>query len=195
MSRESEDLTKKVVDAVEEVEEEERKDSNVITLSSGVKIKIKAVNKHFIYQATSRFKPPKAPRVKNETKGREEENPNDPDYLQELEMYLAEVSMVANDVALLRGAEVVEIPKEIDDPDSKAWKEEMEVLGLATDSKKYRYLSWLKAVAIPNDEEMNMVLQEIGRLTGVAEADVAEAVERFRSLARGEEDRQGTNVD
>lgn len=194
MSRENEALSEKVVDAVEEIEEEERID-NVITLSSGVKIKIKAINKFFIYQATERFKPPKPPIVHDKKKGRDEPNPNDPDYLEEMQMYLAEVSQVANDVALLRGVEISEIPKGIDGPESKSWKEEMEILGLPTDKKKYRWLSWLKAVAIPNDEEMNIVLEAIGRLTGVTEANVAQAFESFRRLAGGQEDRSGDDMD
>jgi hypothetical protein len=195
MSRENEDITKKVVDAVEEVEEEERNYNDEITLSSGVKIKVKPVNQFFIYQAVSKFKPPKVPRVFDEIKKREEENPNDPDYIIDQEHFLAEISNVSGDIMLLRGVEVLEVPKGLDDWNSKSWKDEMEIFGFETNKEKYRYLSWMKGVAITNSEEMNTVLKELGRVTGISETDAAEAAKRFRSAEGWQGDTESGNVD
>jgi len=193
MSRENKDLSEEIVEAVNDVEEKERKTEDILTLSSGVKLKLKAVNKFFLFQVADRFKPPKVPIVK--MKGREEENPNDPRYVQELERHLADVGQVMNNTVLLRGVEVLEMPKDMITSDSEEWKEEMEILGLSTENKRARFLAWLKAIAVPNDEEMNLVLENVGRLTGVAEIDAAEAVERFRGSQGRGEDRQGSDLD
>ena len=45
MSRENKDLSEEIVEAVNDVEEKERKTEDILTLSSGVKLKLKAVNK------------------------------------------------------------------------------------------------------------------------------------------------------
>lgn len=194
MSREK-DLSEKVADVVNEVEDEERNDDNIITLSSGVKIRLKPVNQHFIFQVMSKFKPPKVPVIHDKKKGRDEENPNDPDYQNALEQYVADQAQAGNDTCLLRGIDVVETPKGFMKHDSAQWKEEMEILGIPTDSERLCYLSWLKAIAIPTHEELNTVLEGIGRLTGVTEADIASAAEGFRGDKGGGEDRQSGDMD
>ena len=194
MSREK-DLSEKVANAVNEVENEEREGSNIFTLSSGVKIRLKPVNQFFIFQVMSKFKPPKIPVVFNEQKGRDEENPNDPDYLEAIEQYDADRAQAGNDVCLLRGIDILEVPKGVVDHNSKQWKEEMEIVGIQTKNERLRYLSWLKAIAMPTHEELNIVLEGIGRLTGVTEASVAAAADGFRSDENGGEDRQGDDME
>lgn len=152
-----------------------------ILLSSGVVLNLTSVPKTFIYEATKAFKRPKIPTYLNEDKGRREENPNDPDYLEAVEMYAADIANAATDVAFLRGTTIQEIPDDVMGPDSKEWIQEMEVLGLPMrDNPRARYLTWVKAIAAPLDNDINDLLEEVGRLTGVSESDVAEAVDRFR---------------
>lgn len=154
-----------------------------ILLSSGVILNLTSVPKTFIYEATRAFKRPKIPTYLNEEKGREEENPGDPDYLEALEMYAADVANAATDVALLRGTSIQEIPDDVIGPDSEEWIQEMEVLGLPMrDNPRARYMTWIKAIAAPLDNDINGLLEEVGRLTGVSESDVADAVERFRRI-------------
>ncbi len=181
----------KVVDAVEAGEEEEARNENgraIVELSTGVKLKIRPVPRHFMYEVTRRFVRPKPPMI-DMGKGRLEENPGDPEYADALERYLSDTANAATDVALLRGTEIDFIPKDVPKPNSKIFLEEMELLGMPMlDSARARYLYWVKYMAAPTSEDINGLLGELGRLTGVAESDVEDAVSRFRSVtARGED--------
>lgn len=165
-----------------------------ILLSSGVILNLTSVPKTFIYEATRAFKRPKIPTYLNEEKGREEENPGDPDYLEALEMYAADVANAATDVALLRGTSIQEIPDDVMEPDSEEWIQEMEVLGLPMrDNPRARYMTWIKAIAAPLDKDINGLLEEVGRLTGVSESDVADAVDRFRRNTARSKDRRASS--
>ena len=172
---------------VKGLEESERGECDEVTLSTGVILKIKPVPKFFIFSVTSRITKPKPPFVFNESKGREEENPDDPDYHEALEKWANDVANAGNDVAILRGSEIKSIPEGIPGPNSEEWKNEMEVFGLPMiDNPVARYLEWVKAIAAPLDRDINLLLGEIGRLTGVSEADVEDAVARFRRLTTRE---------
>jgi hypothetical protein len=190
-NRDSDDIDK-VVDAVEAGEEIERESVNgraLVELSTGVKLKIRPVPRHFMYEVTRRFVRPKPPMV-DIGKGRLEENPGNPDYADALERFLADTANAATDVALLRGTEIDFVPDDVPGPDSKTFREEMELLGLSMlDSSRARYLYWVKYMAAPTSEDINGLLGELGRLTGVAESDVEDAVARFRSVTVRGEDR------
>ncbi len=183
MTDREEEKTRKVVEGVEEAEERERDILDSVTLSTGVELKIKPVPKRFIYQVTSKFKPPKVPTYHNKSKGRDEENPDDPDYQEAVEQYLVNIANATTDVALLRGTEIIEIPKGFPKPDSQHWISEMEILDMPMrDNKRARYLAWIKGMAAPLDADISILMEEIGRQTGVSEADTEEAVKRFQRL-------------
>ena len=180
MAGKKEDKVEKVVKAVEEAEQGERDN---ITLSTGVQLRIKSMPKHFIFQVTEKYKKPKVPLYFDESKGREEENPDDPDYIEAMQMYLAEIANASTDVAILRGSEIVHIPDDVMGPDSDEFKMELEVLGFGMiDNSRARYLAWIKAIAAPTDADIETLFEEIGRMTGVTEADVAAAAEMFQRL-------------
>jgi hypothetical protein len=195
MAGKKKDPVEKVVVAVEEVEQGER-DSGVVTLSTGVQLRVKPMPKHFIFQVTERYKKPKVPLYFDEGKGREEENPEDPDYIEAMQMYLAEISNASTDIAILRGTEVVHIPEDVMGPDSEEFRDELEVLKFGmVDNSRARYLAWIKAIAAPTDADVENLFEEIGRLTGVTEADVAEAADRFQRLEGRESDSDSGGVD
>lgn len=178
MGQENDEYTRNVVNGIDEIGERD----DIVTLSSGVQIKAKAVPKHFIFAVTSRFKKPKAPWT--EVGGMQKENTDDPDYQEELETWIADLANAGNDVALSLGTEVIDIPSGVPKEGSKEFREMMEYFDLPMqDNKTARKLYWIKAIAAPMDADINLLLGEIGRLTGVSEADVAQAVERFRGLA------------
>ena len=190
-NRDSENIDK-VVDAVEAGEETEKKNANgraIVDLSTGVSLKIRPVPRHFLYEVSRRFVRPKPPMV-DLGKGRLEENPGDPDYAEALERYLGDVATAGTDAALLFGTEIDHIPENVLGPDDKEFIEQMEILGLERlDSEKARYLYWVKSVAAPLTNDINTLLEELGRLSGVAESDVEDAVSRFRSVTTRGEDR------
>ncbi len=173
-----------VVEGTEDEEKRERGEEQIVTLSTGVELRVTSVPKNFLYAVTSRFKQPKIPTYFNEGKGREEENPDDPDYKDEVEQYMADVANASNDVVLLRGTQIKKLPKEFPGPDSEQWIEEMEALDLPmVDNSRVRYLTWVKGMAAPLDSDITRLMEEIGRLTGVTEADVADALDRFQRFA------------
>ncbi len=182
----------KTVEAVEAAEAAERAALNgrgTVRMSSGVVFAVRPFPKQHIYEVSKRFKEPRVPLVFNEQKGRDEENPNDPEYAEAVERYLIEMSNATTDAALLRGTKVLEKPGDVMGPDDPEWIEEMEYLGYPmVENSRARYLAWLKAVAAPTDVDIDKLLGELGRLTGVAEDDVTEAVERFRRLTPRNED-------
>ncbi len=192
MTNRDSDNIDKVVDAVEAGEETEKKNANgraIVDLSTGVKLKIRPVPRHFLYEVSRRFVRPKPPMV-DLGKGRLEENPGDPDYAEALERYLGDVATAGTDAALLFGTEIDHIPEGFLGPDSEEFIDRMEILGLERlDSKKARYLYWVKSTAAPLTNDINTLLEELGRLSGVAESDVEDAVTRFRSVTSRGEDR------
>ena len=191
MTNRDEDIDK-VVDAVEAGEETEKKNANgraIVDLSTGVSLKIRPVPRHFLYEVSRRFVRPKPPMV-DVGKGRLEENPGDPDYAEALERYLGDVATAGTDAALLFGTDIDHIPEGFPGPDSQEFIEQMEILGLERlDSEKARYLYWVKSIAAPLTNDINTLLEELGRLSGVAESDVEDAVARFRSVTSRGEDR------
>ena len=191
-NRDDENIDKVVgaVDAGEEIEKRSANGRAIVELSTGVKLKLRPVPRHFMYEVTRRFIKPKPPMTEM-GKGRLEENPGDPEYADAIERYLSDTANAATDVALLRGTEIDFVPKDVPKPDSKTFREEMELLGMPMlESSRARYLYWVKYMAAPTSEDINGLLGELGRLTGVAESDVEDAVSRFRSLTPRGEDRQ-----
>lgn len=184
MAATNSDPTEQVVAAVMALEESEDFQKDEITLSSGLRLRLKTVPKHFIYGVTKDIPAPRVPLVKIEGKKRPIENPDDPDYKEAVEEWIVVTANAATDVALLRGTEILELPEDMIGPDSTTWIEELEVLGLPMrDNARARYLYWIKAVAVPETSDLSALMEALGRLTGVTEDDVADAVERFRGIA------------
>jgi hypothetical protein len=180
-----------VVEGIEDEEKRERGEEEVVTLSTGVELRIRSVPKNFLYAVTNRFERPKIPTYFNEGKGREEENPDYPDYQDAVEKYIAEIANASNDVVLLRGTQIEKIPEGFPGPDSEQWIEEMEALDLPMiNNSRARYLAWIKGMAAPLDGDVTLIMEEVGRLTGVTEADAADAAARFRRLKGRDFDRE-----
>lgn len=179
----SDDTTEQVVAAVMALEEEDDRPLDEVSFSSGLRLRLKPVSKHFIYGVTKEIPPPAVPLVHLEGKTRPIENPDDPDYQEALEKWISDSANAATDIAMLRGTEILELPEGMIGPESTEWLEEMEVLGLPMrDNSRARYLYWLKAIALPDELELLKLMEALGRLIGVAEDDVTDAVERFRSI-------------
>lgn len=184
MAANNDDVAQKVVEAVDALEASEDFLKLEIELSSGVRLKLKPVSKHFIYGVTATFEPPQVPLVHIDGKKRPIENPDDPDYQEAVDHWIADVANASTDVVLLRGTEILFKPDDLSGPDDPDWIEELEVLDVPLiENKRARYLFWLKAIAAPTDDDIRNLMEALGRLTGVSESDVADAVERFRDIA------------
>ena len=193
----AEEAARKTLEGVEKAEAAEAAKKaaldgrGVVTMSTGVVFSVRPVPRQFLYEIVSQFEPPKVPMYFNKNKGVEEPNPADPDYIEAAERYLLEVNAAQTDAAFLRGTAVIEKPDDIPGPDDQDWIDEMKILGYPmVESPRARYLAWIKGMAAPKNSDISDLLGELGRLTGVSEEDVDDAVERFRRLASRDEDSQ-----
>lgn len=168
---------------IDEVEELIPEDPFKFVTASGVVLKLKKVSRLLVADASKKIKMPKVPTWINEEKGREEENPNDPDYLQAVQDAKYQQAMLVYTVYLAFGTEVESQPITMSQYFETDWADEIkETLDIdIPDKPKSRYVTWLKYVAL-DDEEVNVIMTRIMRLSGtLKEEDVQEVMDSFRS--------------
>lgn len=165
---------------LEQIREGVAEQSGVRTLSSGIRVELKPVSPKLIQEVISRIKNPKVPVYMNEDKGREEENPNDPDYLEQVEQAKLDRSDAAIDVILVEGVELLDKMPPLEEwlrslrflekkghfklPDDIDWEDEFEVQYVY---KKYKALGGV--------EDMRTILHHYR----VSEEDIAQADSTF----------------
>lgn len=158
-------------------------DPNVFTASTGVKFKIKSVNRQALGGITDRYlkERPKAPITYIESKGREEANPDDPDYQEALQFWNLSMAMAITNFVILRGTELISesVPDEMLHYDSDDWKYEMQLMGNRSDNPRACYLEWVRAVAC-TEEDSTTLFNLIGRKSGINQEDVSSAAAQFR---------------
>ena len=157
---------------------------NTITLSSGVVLQLRRVGYWIVYEASRRLKRPKVPVQFIDDKGREEENPAHPDYVQAMQDYNDRMTEVILNANIWFGTRLISKPVDMLGPED-AWGEEFAFLGIEVpESKQDRYAQWVKLVACGGSAaEFTKITQAIGQLNSVAEEDVTAAAESFRSDA------------
>lgn len=168
--------------AVEQVKakQEERGDS-VITLSTGVKLRCNKISEMMVADIYSEFNKhrPSVP-VYMSPKGREEPNPADPDYMDALKAWEIDAALALNNVLIIEGTEIVEVPDGIPKLDDPRWLSKMSAIGRPVDNEFLVYLQWIKYVAAPDVlEDARIILTEVARLSGIREGDVEIAVQNF----------------
>lgn len=110
--------------AVEAAKERKSRDGKeILTLSTGVRVKIKGVSASLIDDVTSRIPDPPIPKFFNENTQREEENPLDPSYAVALDRVQKERGSAAIDALILFGIELVD-PM----PDDSVWLPKLKLL-------------------------------------------------------------------
>jgi len=103
------------------------------------------------------------------------------------------LSMSVIDIMILLGTKVKSVPKGMSGPDSKEWKEELAAIlrtrgwrrdKIAELSQEEVYVFWVKYRAAPlattEETDVGLITTAIGRLSGVAEEDVKDAIDTFR---------------
>lgn len=165
---------------------EDQPKDGTITLSTGVVLKLKPVNALLVETIFKQNMPPvpKPPRVFIESKGREEENPDDPGYVAAQEEYQMETFRLMQDVVAGLGTEIAHLPKGFDGPDGTTWSEQLTAVGLkVAESGFKRYISWVRFWACRTMQDNANLVLEIRSLVGTPEEAVAEAAESFRNRA------------
>ena len=155
-----------------------------ITLSTGVVLRCKAVSRSLFADLLARHPLPKPPVIYLPDKGREEDNPDHPDYIEKVKQHNIEIAKSLSDAMVLLGTEVIDIPKGLPKQDDRDWLEEMRVLGFDLRPGPERYLAWVKFKAVANEGDFNAIGKAVGRQTGVTEEDVESAAQTFRRRPR-----------
>lgn len=176
-------------------EKKERASENgIVTVSSGVKFRVKEVPQMVYVDLRNSLPEPSPPIFYNPEYDREEPNENDPRYLIAKSNWESAMSTGIVDITLLFGSEIVSIPKNVPTPDSEEFRDKLNVFlrtagwdktEIRNISKSERYLYWVKYEACKQDlrednSDLSVLMNEIGRVAGVPEEDVHEAIEKFR---------------
>ncbi len=172
----------KVIEAVSNMD---KRGDGLIRLSTGVVLKPRRIPNLMFAEVVRFFKRPKVPVVYIEDIGREEENPNDPAYQEAVAAYTNELSMAIVDLMIVSGTEINSVPKGFPKPEDDSWYEEFDAVFSMfghndTLTTKKRYLKWVKFCAAPTEQDIASIMEGVGRLSGVSEEDVSDAITRFR---------------
>jgi len=169
---------------------------NLLTLGTGVVLRVKPVSPLLIRRAAASIPEPEVPQLFLEDKGREEANPDDPEYKRALQKYSEEVEEASTLLMLAAGTEVVEVPEEMESPEGETWLSQVEEIMSFTgaefdpkrdrlDTRIGRYLVWLQYYAIRSLQDLVKLLSTLAELSGVSEEAVAKAVSSFRGGTLG----------
>jgi len=156
--------------------------SRTLTLASGVVLNIHRVSSMLFGDLTRRHPRPKPPKWMNPDTGREEDNRDDPGYLQMQGEWEVNISMSMIDNMIIMGTSINEVPKEFPKLDDIDWIDRLEAGGFVIGTNKAkRYLSYVKYIACAdNDDDISAITESVGKLSGVSDKDVNDAVDRFR---------------
>lgn len=176
------------LDTVLEIEErlngnahEEALPDNCIRLHSGVILQIIGIAQDSYVAIINEYArhEPKPPVVMLKSKGREEANPNDPAYIQNHNLWLAERDNALLNSIYVFGTRIWSIPDNVAGPDDASTIEDLELAGrLVRNTPKGRFVSWLMHCIKLTKEEKSDIFKTAGRQIGVMEADVSEAAKR-----------------
>jgi len=188
------DEKKAIEAAAAAVEESETPQNSVVTLSNGIKLKLKSVPPFLVRQATMKLDRPKVPRM-DIGKGREEDNPDHPAYQEALADFENRSTDAALNVMLAAGTEVVSVPKGVPGPDSDDWLPLMEVLEIEIDLDRpvARYLAWMRYVALATADDITLITTAMSRGIGLSEEDVEASAQSFRNRAARRAAKRGSD--
>lgn len=172
------------------VEAQEKLPQDTCTISNGVTFNIKKVAMETVRRATEDFEPPKIPKTENKAKGRKEENPNDPAYLEALQEYHVKSGMATFKLFLVLGTEVKEIPEGVYGPEDTYWSEALEIAGISVpDSGAGRYYNWLTQYCLTEEEDQQALYLAVLSKSGLLrEGAVQAAIASFRGDSSGGSD-------
>lgn len=173
----------KVNGKVEEAEEPARE----VILSNGVTLHLRPVPPFLIRDRAVQIERPRPPVVMIEGKGREEENPNSPEYAAALDKYEADTIQAGLDIMLHVGVVSYDLPEGFDGPDGEQWVEVVRSVGVlpegAFEDTNKRRVAWLRLWALATSSDIELVTDTIGKLSGISNREVKKATESFRSGA------------
>ena len=172
---------------------EETKATDVITLSTGVTLRGKTVAPNILIAAMAAFPRPKPPLWRDPNLGRMVENPDDPDYIKQVQSMESQQADVMLNIMIVYGTELLNVPEGFSRPypeegkrkqkaeiGKPAWLRKYALLGMPTfeEDRDWLYLTWVKTEAALKKEDNEAIQKMVGKLSGVPERDV-QAAETF----------------
>ncbi len=125
---------------------------------------------------------PRVPKVWIKDKERDEENPNDPDYLSAMEAWYAESGMRSIKALLPTGSRIRSKPDDMPGPEDPDFADLMDTMGQELGKSRYsRYTQWVLLFAT-NPQDLALLGVKLLRRAGVREEDVREAQALFQGL-------------
>ena len=136
---------------------------DILTLSTGVRVRVRPVSASLIAEAQGRIKYPDPPMFWIESKGREEPNPDDPHYKRQCEEVDQMRGQAALDAFAMFGLELVDGL-----PEDDAWIRKLKILGIEFDEDdsvacEFHYKKHV-AVATPDLETVQLASVSPGRI-------------------------------
>lgn len=172
--------------AVESAEQSIREDHDdgLVHLSTGVVLSRQPIPKMYIMDVIKELekKRPKVPREFIPELEREEDNPMNPAYLEEKDKFEDMLNTAMIDLVILKGSKLHSVPEGVEPVESDSWVEDYAIFGInVPKTGKVRYLRWIRSVAAPTDEDIQLLLRRLAPTLGVPEASVDEALSNFPS--------------
>lgn len=169
-------------------------------LSNGIVLTCKPIPPLLLQAVVAEFKLPPAPKVFIEEKGREEDNPNDPDYIAQVNQLAEEQDLAINDLLLGIGTSIKYIPDGYFRPEDEDWITQVEFsaglsgknLRIEREDKIKRYLHWLRFYALETGADIALAQGMPVQLAGIREGEVEEVIDSFRGIPERGTDTNGS---
>ncbi len=167
-------------------------EQETITLSTGVVLRLMKPSRFLLQEKARQMTPkvPKPPVVFIEDKGREEENPADPAYIEAARAWSNDWARATENATILMGTAIESVPEGFQRPEDTEWATELaDAYGLEVpQSKPLRYCMWLKLWAVRTDDDARALKEKTDHMLGIPQRKVAEAMDSFRGGAERDTD-------
>lgn len=162
-------------------------DPSIFVASNGLRLKLRRVSQMVMLDSARRLTPPRPPKVFLEEKGRDEENPNDPEYIRALRNYSIDTGMLGMATYFVLGTTIIEpLPTDLTPVQSDEWVELLLAVDPTIDipaTGPRRYLMWLKMYALSDSDNTALLTQCVRFSGGTLEVDVHAAQALFPNIA------------
>lgn len=186
-----EQTDKRVYDLLNEVEKEQKTGSDGnIHLSSGVVLRAKKVPPLILSKIDEKYPEPTMPTVRDEDRGRNIPNPEDPSYLRAIDDNNRKKGTAIIDVLAGLGTEIVSVPEDFPKHTDTEWADNLIVFGISDVPEKGvgRYLAWLRYVVIQTPEDLAQIARKSAASLGIAESEVSAAISGFSDQKKRDTD-------
>lgn len=173
-------MAKQVHPVIEVAHNHSGNGSGETILSTGIRARLMPLAPGLLQEVMSGIQDPPVPKFFNDDKGREEENPTDPDYLKAIQENSIKRNRAALEAAIMFGVELLGgLPEDNDWIKRLRFMEKRGLLnlsGIDFDDPMEKEFCFKRFVAVSNDD-----FGMLSRLSGVSEEMVAKAAANFRS--------------